>query len=165
MAQEQFCSEQAQAAVFSLNRRQLDQNSRLPNDNIWCTIAAVLTAQCTIRDPCEVWVLWEVWAAVGSGCCEVGPRVWCNGAGAGMLYVCAHRDEGVLRMWRTSGCREPRGAGGRKKGCGEPQDAESLAKQESISIRSLQLSLHGAKGEKLSLPQREERDGGFPAQP
>lgn len=51
-------------------------------------------------------------------------------------------------MWRASGCR---------------RGAESLGKQENTSTRSLQHSLHGARGEKLSLPQHEERDGAFTA--
>lgn len=36
--------------MFSVERWQLDQNSCLPNDNVLCSIAAVLTAA-------EVWVL------------------------------------------------------------------------------------------------------------
>lgn len=60
---------------------------------------------------------------MGSGFCGVGPRVWWSNVGAGMVHVCAHHDEGVLGMWRTSGCREPRGAGAGKEGCGEPQVA------------------------------------------
>ena len=44
ITQGQFCSEQAEPATFSVKHWQLDQNSCLPNDNVLCNIAAVLTA-------------------------------------------------------------------------------------------------------------------------
>lgn len=44
ITQGQFCSEQAEAAMFSVEHWQLDQNSCLPNDNVLRDIAAVLTA-------------------------------------------------------------------------------------------------------------------------
>lgn len=44
ITQGQFCSKQAEPATFSVKHWQLGQNSCLPNDNVLCNIAAVLTA-------------------------------------------------------------------------------------------------------------------------
>lgn len=59
VAQGRLCSEQAEPAMFSVRRWQLDQNSCLPNDNVLCTVAAALAAA-------AVWVLQDLgWTSAG----------------------------------------------------------------------------------------------------
>lgn len=95
--------------MFSLNCWQLDQNSRLPNDNVLCTIAAVLTVQCMIPGKfgcCGRFGLQWGLDAVGLDP-ECGGAMWVLGCSTSVpttMRVC----------W----------------GCGEPQVAESLGVQE-----------------------------------
>lgn len=104
--------------MFSLRRWQLEQNSRLPNDNGLGNIAAVLTARHEIRRSFNAGDVGFVPALsgrrgdpgpalplaggseppLGSGCWRDGSRAWCCGSGAAGLLE--------PRLSRAWGCGE-----------------------------------------------------------